>query len=278
MATPPRPDRPDEVGTSGAPGASAPRDDADAASAASENADAAPDREDIPAASSRRRVRAILKGLLLIVSLAAIGFAMHAAKLNQNLDRNALAASLEGMGALGWLLFVLGSALVSVLGMPRQLPAFLGGYVYGVGMGTLLSCLGAALGSTFIFAYARFFGRGFAARRFGRRIASFDRFLGKNPFAMSMVLRLLPVGNNLVTSLLAGLTSIPLLPFLAGSLIGYVPQNLVFALVGKGVRVAPAVRITIAAVLFVASTLWGFWLYRRYRVDKVLPDDGTTGD
>ncbi len=236
-----------------------------------------PDRARTPEreAPPRRKWRAVLKGLTLIVSLAAAGFALNAMHLDENLDRHAVAAALDGMGALGWLVFTVAAGLLTAAGLPRQIPAFIGGYVYGVAGGTLLATLGAALGCGLDFAYARFLGRDLVRRRFARRIARFDCFLAQSPLAMSLIIRLMPVGNNLITNLAAGLTSIPLWPFLAGSFLGYVPQHLIFALVGKGVRVDPGLRIGLAALLFVASTLWGFALYRKYRAaDVVNGEDG----
>lgn len=233
-------------------------------------------------AAQRRQWRALLKGLVLIVTLAGAGFALSALKLDENLDRHAVAAALDGLGPLGWLVFALATGLLTAAGLPRQIPAFIGGYVYGVAGGTLLATLGAALGCGLDFAYARFLGRELVRRRFARRIGSrlqrFDRFLAQSPLAMSLILRLMPVGNNMVTSLAGGLTSIPLWPFLAGSFLGYVPQHLIFALVGKGVRVDPGLRIGLAVALFVASTLWGFALYRKYRAADVVSDEDEETD
>jgi uncharacterized membrane protein YdjX (TVP38/TMEM64 family) len=82
---------------------------------------------------------------------------------------------------------------------------------------------------------------------------------------MTLVVRLLPVGSNALTNLLAGVSSVRALPFFAGSTLGFLPQNLVFALAGSGVNLDPAVRLSVAAILFVISSLLGIWLYRRHR-------------
>ena len=84
---------------------------------------------------------------------------------------------------------------------------------------------------------------------------------------MTLVVRLLPVGHNLTTTLAAGVSRIRTAPFLAGSLIGYLPQTLVFALAGSGVGLDAKPRIALAAALFIASAALGAWLYRRYRKD-----------
>ncbi len=92
---------------------------------------------------------------------------------------------------------------------------------------------------------------------------------------MAMLIRLLPVGSNVITNLLAGVSSVPLLPFLAGSLIGYLPQTVIFVLLGSGVNVQPVWRTAASVALFVASGLLGVVLYRRMRQGKAF--DGTLG-
>jgi uncharacterized membrane protein YdjX (TVP38/TMEM64 family) len=89
---------------------------------------------------------------------------------------------------------------------------------------------------------------------------------------MTLVIRCLPVGNNLLTNLAAGVSNIPAATFIGGSFIGYIPQTLIFALLGSGVRVDPVWRTTISGLLFAVSTLLGWMLYRRYRVEKTLDD------
>ena len=54
-------------------------------------------------------------------------------------------------------------------------------------------------------------------------------------------------------------------PFLAASLLGYVPQTLVFALLGSGVRVSEFAQLALGAALFLASMTLGFFLMRAGR-------------
>ena len=82
---------------------------------------------------------------------------------------------------------------------------------------------------------------------------------------MTLLIRLLPLGNNLVTNLAAGVSSVKATPFFLGSTIGYLPQTLVFSLVGSGISVDQELRIAISIFLFVISGLIGVSLYRKYR-------------
>ncbi len=217
--------------------------------------------------------RAILKGLLWIVSLVALGFLAKNGHLADMLSEHWIDAEVRGKGWSGNLIFLAMGALTTAVGFPRQVVAFLGGYAFGFVSGSALATSAAALGCVLAFYYARWFGRGLVAHRFPGRIRKVDDFLRGHPFSMAVVIRLLPVGSNLVTNLLAGVTSVRGLPFFAGSALGYVPQTLVFALAGSGVNFNPALRLTLAGILFVVSSLIGVWLYRRHRHGVALEAD-----
>jgi uncharacterized membrane protein YdjX (TVP38/TMEM64 family) len=53
--------------------------------------------------------------------------------------------------------------------------------------------------------------------------------------------------------------------FIGGSTIGYIPQTVIFALLGSGFNVDLEFRIILSIVLFLASILLGFFLYRKYK-------------
>lgn len=217
--------------------------------------------------------RSLLKGLLLIASLVALGFLAKHGHLADMLTEQWIDAEIRDKGWHGDLVFLAAGALTTALGFPRQVIAFLGGYAFGFVTGTTLATLAAILGCVLAFSYARWFGRRLVQDHFPGRMRKVDAFLHQHPFTMAMVIRLFPVGNNAATNLLAGVSSVPGLPFFAGSGVGYLPQTLVFALAGSGVNFNPTLRLTLACVLFVVSSLIGIWLYRRHnknsRVDAL---------
>lgn len=208
--------------------------------------------------------RGWLKCLLLFVSLAGtLGIlqwlAPEVAAFTELMDRYL------PTGLPGYFLYILLTAGLTCVAVPRQLLSFAGGYTFGVGLGTLLATAGITLGCVLAFSLSRFSGRTFVERRFAGNIVSFNAFLSRAPFTLAVLIRLFPSGNNLLFSLLAGVSRIPAAPFFLGSCLGYIPQNLVFALLGSGIHVDPLWRTGISAVLFVVTSLLGWWLYRRYR-------------
>lgn len=216
--------------------------------------------------------RVILKGLALMLSLALLGYLFKTSDLGNSVNEAWIDARVRGHGVNGALLFLLMGGLFTAIGLPRQIIAFLGGYAFSVGLGTLLGALAALLGCMLSFAYARFFGQGLLRARLGERARRFDRFIHDHPFAMTVLIRLLPVGSNLLTNLAAGISSIRARHFFAGTLLGYLPQTLVFALVGSGVHIAPTLKLVLATGLFLISGALGVWLYHRFRHGVSLDD------
>lgn len=211
------------------------------------------------------RAGVILKGLALILSLALLGYLFKTSDLGSSVNEAWIDARVRGHGVSGALLFLLMGGLFTAIGLPRQIIAFLGGYAFNIALGTLLGALAALLGCMLAFAYARFFGKGLLRKRLGERVARFDRFVHAHPVSMTVLIRLLPVGSNLATNLAAGISSIRGRHFFVGTFVGYLPQTLVFALVGSGVHLAPALKLSLAVGLFIVSGLLGAWLYRRFR-------------
>lgn len=212
--------------------------------------------------------RFILKGLAVLLSLVAIGFIARQSGLGDILDQGWIDRSVRGQGLAGEMLFLGVGALATGVGFPRQVIAFMGGYAFGFLQGTLLGTLAALIGCAGAFFYARILGRSLVSERFAGKARKMDDFIRDNPFSMTVLIRLLPVGSNVVTNLAAGITSIPALPFLLGSGLGYLPQNAIFALVGSGVGVDPVWRIGLGVLLFVVSGVLGVYLYRRMRHGK----------
>lgn len=221
-------------------------------------------------AENRTGIRAFAKGLIMV---AGLGLAVYLARtygLGDMLKDTAwFNDHILGKGPMSIFIFLGVGALFTAVGLPRQLVAFLGGFAFGIVGGTLLSTLGSGMGCALAASYARWGGREFVARKLGHRIRRLDGFLRHKPFRTSLAIRFFPLGSNGLTNLAAGISSIPLMPFILGSTLGYVPQNLIFALFGAGMKKEStegvALSVGMAVVLFVASIWLGLAVYRSYK-------------
>ena len=223
------------------------------------------------------KIRTYLPGLLFLATLVAIGYVLEEGLLQGMLSEEWIDREVRGQGVSGELLFLAVGGLVTAVAIPRHIISFLGGYAFGALLGTALAVLATEIGCVIVFFYGRFVGRPLVNERMSEkmraRVLRVEDFLASNPFSMTLLIRLLPAGNNFATSLAAGVSRVPARPFLLGSLLGYVPQTFVFALAGSGIEVGARSRLVIAAVFFVVSGAIGIWLYRRYRHGKTLGEE-----
>jgi uncharacterized membrane protein YdjX (TVP38/TMEM64 family) len=216
----------------------------------------------MPTVDRSRGVQSLFRPFLLFFGIIAIGIALHAS--------TGLQAQLHGMasrqGMASGIAFCGLAAVLCAVGVPRQAVAFAAALAFGLWIGCGLAMAAQLAGCAATFLWARFVARDWVRQRFGRALGRPDRMLSRNPFMATLMLRLLPVGNNLLLNLLAGLSAIRPTPFLAASALGYIPQTLIFALLGSGARVGRAGQLGVGVVLFAASALCGLWLMRRRSV------------
>jgi uncharacterized membrane protein YdjX (TVP38/TMEM64 family) len=169
----------------------------------------------------------------------------------------------------GWggaaLLVAAGGAMTAA-GVPRQVLAFAGGYTFGAPAGALISLLGQMLGCGLDYWAAHGLAAGLAQRVLARPTAQrMHRLLAAHPFTATLTLRLLPVSSNVMLNLLAGATRLKAAAFFGATLLGYLPQTIVFALLGGGTQVGKGAQLAIGVALFVGATGLGVLLYRRTR-------------
>ena len=209
--------------------------------------------------------RLILRGLLVMVVLVLITWL-----LKDVLDTDWVDAQVRDRGVAGMLLFVLACCVLGSVGLSRQVIAFLGGYAFGFSQGLVLSMLAVVGACITTFHVARGLLRGWLLTRMPARIQRVDRFLREHTFTMALLVRLLPLGSNWMINIAAGVSSVKRWPFFLGSALGYIPQMLIFSLLGSGTRVDQFWQVAIAMALFVLAAVLGIVLYRKVRRGRTL--------
>jgi uncharacterized membrane protein YdjX (TVP38/TMEM64 family) len=178
--------------------------------------------------------------------------------------------NLVGQGGIQGPVMFLGLAtLLTAIGLPRQIPAFVAGYAFGTWSGVAIALLSQLIACGADFVWARAVARDFVARRFGKRLKRLDSALAARPFMTTLTFRLMPVGSNILLNLVAGLSSVRALPFLAASLIGFIPQTIIFALLGRGSAPSHTGVLAVGVVMFLLSAGLGLFLFRQYRQESV---------
>ena len=230
----------------------------------------------------------LARGLLLLAVLGGVGYPANVVGFEEMLK----AYDFSDRPGAGWLhgraAFVVIGGFLTAVGAPRQAVSFFAAYFYGLWAGLMVALLASGTGACIGYGFARLYS-GAAQRLIRGRVGFARKIWSENTFVLSLMLRLLPVGSNFLATPAAGATAIPFLPFLTGSVLGYVPQTLVFVLLGSGVNVGSREQIALSVGLFIASAVLGVWIYANYRKrlrangaadgseDRIAPMDAASG-
>ncbi|WP_239023949.1 TVP38/TMEM64 family protein [Paraglaciecola marina] len=213
-------------------------------------------------------------GLLVFGFCIGVGVLIQHSGILSEFNQAWIDRDVRNNGMLGGCYFIFMGVLLTGCGAPRQVVAFLGGYAFGFTLGVLLALFATLLGCIMAFYVAKFIARPYVLKRFEKQASRIDRFLSTQAIQKTIVIRLLPVGSNLVTNMAAGLTQVKSTAFFTGSLIGYLPQTVIFALLGKGVLIGSHWKIMASIVLLLVSSYISFMLFKKQKIARSLQCDG----
>jgi uncharacterized membrane protein YdjX (TVP38/TMEM64 family) len=219
-----------------------------------------------------------LRGAVMIAVLIAAGYVLEHYRFQEIVEYFRFSGGEDAGWLNGKVAFIGLSALFTAAGGPRQAVSFFAAYFFGLTQGFVVALFATLIGCIIAVSAAAGFRE--EAKRFIRgKLDVALQMWGSNAFGITLLIRLLPVGSNLVTNLAAGATGVPLVGFLAGTAAGYVPQTLVFALMGSGVNVGSNFQIGLSIALFLVSLAIGIAIYARYRRDfKIRQRNRTPGE
>ncbi|WP_231251600.1 TVP38/TMEM64 family protein [Nocardioides furvisabuli] len=147
-------------------------------------------------------------------------------------DVRLLREQVDGTGPWGAAAFVAGYALLCLLPAPKALLTALGGVLFGLWLGALLSWLAALTGAAATFGLGRALGRDAVDQLTRGRVERADRLLADHGFGAVLAVRLTPVLPYTVINYAAGLTGVRWRDYLLGSALGMVPGSLAYAALG----------------------------------------------
>lgn len=150
-------------------------------------------------------------------------------------------------------IFFLAGTLVIALGVPRLWVTVAWGGIYGVLIGSIVTLLSSLLGALVFYLAGKTMLAAIVERRFKNRLLQWKNRFRKNAFWWVLYGRLFPFSNSTVMSLICGSCNLPVSPFIWGSLIGFIPLILVFAIYGSGGTNTNHWQIAIATILLILS-------------------------
>lgn len=153
-------------------------------------------------------------------------------------------------------------ALATSCGLPRQIAALVAGINLGAAIGAIVATLAATVGCWITFTLSRYVLSQKIRAKYPKKINVLSDFIGEKTFLKTIVIRILPIGSNFLTNIIAGVSKVSVKAFVSGSFIGFIPQMVIFSLAGSGIRLGAQNELIASGVLFLIALLLTTYLVK----------------
>ncbi|MGF1461575.1 MAG: TVP38/TMEM64 family protein [Maricaulaceae bacterium] len=209
------------------------------------------------AALDTRAVRAV--GATLALFLAVLGVIVLGRSLLGLEEEAALEAWLRGwsIGPWGLPATVLAFTALACLGAPQFVLIAACVVAFGPWVGFAYSWFATLVSASVTFQLGRWAGADTLARYSGGTAKRFARFVAKNGFWASLIVRLAPTGPFILVNMALGATRATYWGFIAGAALGVIPKIAFVAFAGSGVMALLSAREGgVVAALLGAAAIW----------------------
>lgn len=156
-------------------------------------------------------------------------------------------------------------AIATSCALPRQIAALVAGINLGALWGAVIATLAATMGCLITFTVARFLLSEKIAAKYPKQLSKLSAFIDEQTFLKTIVIRLLPIGSNFLTNIVAGVSRVSMRSYVSGSLVGFIPQMVIFSLAGSGVRLGAKNEMIASAIFFIIALLLSGYLYKKHQ-------------
>jgi uncharacterized membrane protein YdjX (TVP38/TMEM64 family) len=142
--------------------------------------------------------------------------------------------SIDSLGAIGVLAFILLYITATVAFLPGSILTLGAGVVFGVVMGTLYVFIGATIGATAAFLVGRYCARNWVAKKIAdnHKFRSIDEAVGREGFKIVILTRLSPIFPFNLLNYAYGVTGVKLKDYILAS-IGMLPGTIMYVYIGS---------------------------------------------
>ena len=185
-----------------------------------------------PANSRAPQRRSVLLVRIALVVAAVAGLLLLGRQAGGYIPQ--FAQWVNGLGAWGPVVFIIGYALAAVAFVPGSLLTLAAGAIFGLVRGVIYVFIAAVLGSSAAFLVSRYLARAAIERRLANntRFAAIDRAIGAQGRRIVFLLRLSPVFPFNLLNYGLGLTKVRFADYVAAS-VGMLPGTLLYVYYGK---------------------------------------------
>ena len=199
--------------------------------------------------------------LAMLVLGAASAFLIIA--LSGSLSASRVERELDGHGAAGPLIFIVVSALLTVVCFPGPLLAGAAGLLFGTAIGTPTAIVSATLGASLACIVGRFVAGDAVEELAGPRIRALAAWVGRRGFLSVFYARLAPGAPYNLVNYACGLTTVPVATFALATAIGTAPRTFAYVALGGSFGNFGSPETIIAIAVLVVMAVVGLALVRR---------------
>lgn len=172
-------------------------------------------------------------------------------------------------GLTGFLLLFFSLVVLTSIGLPRQIAAFICGYSLGAIYGTIVATCAATLGCLVTLLVANRYGHHYISTKYPKKQQQIAQFFQDKLFYKAIVIRILPLGSNFITNIIAGVCQLNTQQYVLGSFVGFIPQMVIFSLAGAGIKLTQDIDIIITISLLIITFMLSFYLFRAARIKQI---------
>ena len=207
---------------------------------------------------------------IALAILAVIGIILLYWLLFSEITSDDIAQFVSGCGPWAPFLYIGMFVVLPAFFFPVAVLALAGGLLFGLGLGSLYTFLGALLNCALMFYISRYIGRqpieAYVRRKLSPKWqARLAQAGGRQGFLLLIILRLIPAMPYNLINYGFGLTNMPFWTYMLGSAVGIIPGTLVFINIGdKSLDVSsPAFWLSLGLLvgLLLVTTLLGKRLF-----------------
>lgn len=206
---------------------------------------------------SRVPLRLVLRFAVFLGILALGVLVVRLPQVRERLELETLATTLEELREepLAPPLLVVGTALLTAVGLPASIPVLASGAVFGAVYGFLLAYLGTLGGALLSFVLAHTLARELVTRILGPRLRPLETLLERHGFWTLFRMRYVPVPFA-VTNYAAALAGLRFPVYLSSTAVGLVPVTLIYTYFASTlVSIAQVERGGVVRDLLIATIL-----------------------
>lgn len=199
----------------------------------------------------------------LVVLAGGLATLFLALALSGSLSADAVRDRVDDAGWAAPAVFIVVSALLTVVLFPGPILSAASGLLFGTVAGTPISIASAVLGACLAFALSRWWAHDAVTELAGPRINGIRRWVGDRGFSAILLVRVAPGVPYTLVNYAAGLTPVGIGTFALATAIGVAPRAFAYTALGGNFGDLGNPVTIVAVVVLVGMALLGAWLLRR---------------